>query len=348
MKKLLFIAALPLLLIYGCGKTGGPKPIKTVTTTDTTTPVALAVSTYAGTSIVGEVEGAASSATFTNPFAIAVDGSGNVYVGDQSAAAAPIRKITPAGVVSGFLPGGSLGLVTDAAGNLYYASLNVIYKVTPAGVKTAYAGTGQTGAINGAALGATFNDIWGIAIDGSGNIYAADAGNNVIRKISAAGTVTTFAGSGTAGYKDGSPAVAEFDDPKQLAVDASGNVYESEYSYNYIRKISPDGTVSTYAGSGAKGFLDGPALSAKFNIIGGIAADKKGNLFVADIDNNRIRVITPAGKVSTFAGSGTYGSTNGLPLSASFSTPSCIAIDASGNVYVTDLNNPEIRKITLK
>jgi len=318
-----------------------------------------AVSTLAGSALQsGSVDGTGSAARFNSPFSVAVDGSGNDYVGD--CLNSTIRKIAPAGVVStlaglpehtGSTDGtGSAarffnpqGVAVDRSGNVYVADTfnGNIRKITPAGVVSTLAdATGSA---------AYFYHPFGVAADGSGNIYVADTGNNTIRKITAAGVVSTLAGSaGQCGSTDGTGAAAGFCNPSGVAVDGSGNIYVADL-YNYtIRKITPAGVVSTLAGSpGQSGSTDGTGADAPFYQPDGVAVDGSGNVYVADRLNSTIRKITPAGVVSTLAGSpGQTGSTNGTGSAARFYNPQGLAVDGSGNIYIADTDNSTIRKIT--
>lgn len=186
---------------------------------------------------------------------------------------------------------------------------------------------------------------FGVVADASGNIYVSDAGNNQIKKITPAGVVSVFAGSGTLGSADGGGTGASFKRPWGLTIDKNGNIYVADAGNNKIRKISPLGIVSTIAGSGAKGAADGIATTATFNNPSGVAVDGSGNLYVVDSDNNKIRKIKPDGSVSTFAGTGQYSSVDGQGTDAGFYDPHGIAIDASGYLYIADGNN-RIRKIS--
>jgi sugar lactone lactonase YvrE len=204
-----------------------------------------------------------------------------------------------------------------------------------------YAGDGNRGFANGPALTASFYELRGVAVDKNGNMYVA---SNDIRKISADGIVSTLAGDGTNGFRDGFGNNAKFYAPYGVAVDAYGSVYVADAVNNRIRKITTAGDVSTLAGSGTRGFADGVGASAKFDYPTGITVDKFGNVFVTDHFNHRIRKITPAGMVSTIAGDGSIGFVDGTGVTAKFREPNYVAVDAHGNLFVTDNNS--IRKIT--
>jgi sugar lactone lactonase YvrE len=181
----------------------------------------------------------------------------------------------------------------------------------------------------------------GIAVDAGGNLYVADNQNQRIRKISPSGTVTTLAGS-TVGNTNGTGVNAQFNYPEGIAVDATGSIFVVDSENHSIRKITSAGVVSTLAGS-ASGFADGQGAAANFNFPTGIAVDASGNVFVADTENYKIRKITSTGVVTTLAGS-TQGFADGASTNAQFNSPTGIAIDANGNLYVTDTY--KIRKIT--
>jgi RHS repeat-associated protein len=267
-------------------------------------------STFAGSGTVGGADGTGTSATFTWPIGVAIDAQGNTYVAD----------------------GGD----------------HLIRKITPAGVVTTIAGNGSAGYANGTGTAASFNHPMAIAIDGSGNLYVADEYNNAIRKITPAGVVSTFAGSatGVAGSADGQGTAATFNYPISLTFDSAGNLYVADYAWSYIRKISPSGIVSKLAGAGSAGYQDGIGSAAKFYNPTWVATDASGNVYVADRSNNRIREVTSAGVVTTVAGSGSAGFTNGTGTTATFNFPSALVLDGSGNIYVTDEYNNAIRKIT--
>jgi len=215
------------------------------------------------------------------------------------------------------------------------------------GQVTLVAGSGAAGSANGTGSAATFNGPSGIAVDVNGNIYVADWLNHLIRKITPAGVVTTLAGSGLQGTANGTGTAASFNNPTDVATDAAGNVYVADYFNFLIRKITPAGVVTTFAGNGVQASTDGPAANASFNYPSSAVVDPSGNVYVTDKYTNIVRKISQAGVVSTFAGSsGVQGAANGQGAAASFYHPTSIAIDVSGNFYIADCLNHLIRKIT--
>lgn len=208
------------------------------------------------------------------------------------------------------------------------------------------AGNGVSGYANENGVNASFHQVKGITIDATGNLFVADAGNNRIRKITPAGDVSTYAGNGSMGFQDGDLSTATFSTPSDVVFDSSGNMYVLEAGNNKIRKISTGGLVTTVAGSGGNGYEDGVGTSAKFNYPLGFAIDAADNIYVADSENNRIRKVTPAGVVSTLAGQAIFGFNDGVGASAQFRTPSSILVHENGDLYVGDLNNHRIRKVT--
>ncbi|MNX74063.1 Serine/threonine-protein kinase PknD [compost metagenome] len=178
-----------------------------------------------------------------------------------------------------------------------------------------------------------------------GNIIVADRDNFKIRKITPDGTVSTLAGS-TAGFADGIGNAAKFMQPLDVVADGEGNVYVADNTAHRIRKVTPSGTVTTLAGDGTAGFLDGTGTQAKFRNPSGLTLDQQGNIIVADRLNHRIRKITPAGIVTTVAGAGTTGLLDADVLTAKFADPYGVVVDATGNILVSELTNARIRKIT--
>lgn len=460
----------------------------------------------------GHVDGPGAAARFRNPRTLAVDSAGNVYVGESRVADQnpylsdaidrtphAIRKITPAGQVSTLVADGGLdvipgiergflirgggdnglaigGLVTDRAGNLYASVDELIVRITPAGAISFFAGGYRPGSSDGTGAAALFYIARGLAIDGNGTIYLADAGNNTLRRITPAGAVTTLAGSpALRGIVDGTGPAARFSSPEAVAIDGDGSVYVADgpalrkvssagetttrmigfsraagliidssgyarildagehaiyaqflrspafprlYAGGYgnvngelakarffapeaiaeadvftqyvadtgnhaIRRIkyqSGTGTmVTTLAGNTAEtpppcsgcagdgspprrvrldaggraralvfdGSADGQGTAARFSSPSGITTDAAGNVYVADTGNHTIRKITPAGLVSTFAGAAKQaGSADGPGASARFSSPRGLAIDTAGNLFVADSGNSTIRRIT--
>lgn len=210
-----------------------------------------------------------------------------------------------------------------------------------------YAGSAG-GLVNGRAADARFNDPHAIVIDAAGTIYVADSHNHQIRRITAGGAVSTFAGSteGHGGFADGPGPDARFAYPIGLAIDGEGVLYVSDFFNHRIRKITPDGTVSTLAGNGVQGFADGSGTLARFADPWGIAVDVDGTVYVADSLNNRVRRISSKGEVTTVAGSGERGFADGQGSKALFASPRGLAIDWTGDIYVTDYYNNRVRRVT--
>jgi sugar lactone lactonase YvrE len=214
-----------------------------------------------------------------------------------------------------------------------------IARVTP------LAGDGLDGGVDGAGPASRFSDPFGAAVDFHGNVFVTDgAGGNRIRRIGPDGRVATFAGT-RAGFADGPAASAAFDTPSALAIDRLGNLYVADTGNNAIRKVAPDGRVSTLAGGGAPGYLDGVKSAARFDGPVGVAVDGDGNVYVADTYNDRIRRIGRDGVVTTVAGHGGPGSLDGLGTAAGFDTPSAIVAGKDGVLFVADTGNDAIRRI---
>jgi sugar lactone lactonase YvrE len=208
------------------------------------------------------------------------------------------------------------------------------------------AGAGIAGVTDGAAATSRFSDPFGIALDPASNVFVADGGDsNRIRRVTPDGTVSTFAG-GREGFADGAGLAAAFSTPSALAFDRHGNLYVADTGNHAIRKITPGGVVTTLAGTGKPGYLDGAAATAQFNGPVGIAVDKAGNVFVADTYNDRIRRIAIDGTVTTVAGSGRPSDDDGAAHTAGFDTPSGIAVAPDSTLYVADTGNDAVRVIS--
>jgi sugar lactone lactonase YvrE len=324
------------------------------------------ITTVAGSAFQGYSGdgGPATSARLNQPFGVAVDASGNLYIADSENYV--IRKVSN-GTIATFAGNGTdgysgdngpatsatlglpLSVAVDAAGNVY-AVTDVVRKISN-GIITTFAGmngtTGYSGD-NGPATSATFFYATAVAADASGNVYIADMDNNAIRKVSK-GVITTFAGNGTKGYSgDHGPAAAgELNMPNGVAVDASGNVYIADSGNARIRKVS-NGAIATVAGGASVSFGDnGPATGAALYQPSGVAVDASGDVYIVDYFDNAIRKVSN-GVITTFAGNGTFGYSgdNGPATSAALNQPYGVAVDASGNVYIADTNNSVVRKVS--
>lgn len=274
------------------------------------------VSTFIGQKgVSGTTDGTGTSAKLMNPIGVAYDGSGNLYVSEQSGHS--IRKVVL-----------STGEVT-----------------TIAGIK------GSIGTTDGTGTSAQFNQPYAITVDGNGNLYVADTQNNAIRKVVlATREVTTLAGTkGSAGSNDGIGTAAQFNAPLGLAYDGNGNLYVADQSNRVIRKIDVSTKeVTTFAGSkGVGGTTDGTA--ALFIQPRGLAYDGNGTLYVTDFGSYTIRKINLTTKeVTTLAGiNSSAGTTDGIGTSAQFDRPACIALDGNGNLFISDSGNNTIRKLNL-
>jgi sugar lactone lactonase YvrE len=310
----------------------------------------------------GRRDGVGLDARFTAPWAVAADAAGNLYVTDYM----KVRKVTPSGTVTTvagvhvqgsddgqgaaarfFVP---LGITVDSAGTMFVAdsSNQTIRKITPAGDVTTYAGAaGQSGAVNANGAAARFNQPAGIAVDAAGNVYVGERGSHTIRKITPSRDVTTLAGVATmTGLRNGPGATALFNNPTALAVDGGGNVYVADQDNHSIRKVAPNGEVTTLAGSGTAGPEDGPGTQARFSFPRGITINTGGTLYVSDTGSGRVRAVTSAGNVTTIAGSfANQGYADGAGDAARFSNAYSIAVNAAGDLFVADTGNVSLRKI---
>ena len=192
-------------------------------------------------------------------------------------------------------------------------------------------------------------DALGLTIGGSGNLYVADAGNQCIRLVTSQGAVTTVAGKpgGAGGFADGPAAEAQFKQPSGVAVDETGTLYLADTLNHRIRRVSPEGQVTTLAGTGEAGFADGPADQAQFKFPMDVDVAADGTVYVADNANNRIRFISPDGEVGTLVGTGEWGHTDGPNEEATLGTPTSLALDGRGHLYVVEPKCHCVRQITL-
>lgn len=302
-------------------------------------------STYAGTGTYGANNGPIASAQFGGPYGIDVDVDGTIYIAECYNNR--IRKITPAGTVSTLAGTGASGsnngpgisatfscpdgIAVNSAGEVFVGDAynGLIRKITPTGdVSTFASGLAPTG----------------IVIDAQGVLYIASG--HRVQKVSTTGTVTTLAGSTTSGYVDDPVgSVARFNYLNGIALDGAGNVYVADGFNRRIRMITPSGAVSTVAGSGVQGFADGTGTAAQFGVPYGIASTTDGTLFVTDGNNDRVRMITPAKVVTTLSGGS--GFQDGPATTARFAQPRGITLDGNRDLYIADIDNNRIRKITL-
>ncbi len=320
------------------------------------------VSTFAGTGAMGKADGTGTSASFANLMGLAIDTAGNIFVADSHNNL--VRKITPGGVVTTIAGNGNIGaadgtgaaasffnpeyVAVDKSGNIYVSDTHnsLIRKITQAGVVTTIAGRRFDSGTTTKDTSIKFDNPAGIAVDEYGNVYVADWGNDRIRKITASGRVTNFAGCGVPGAKDGVGDAASFYLPWGIAVNSAGSIFVADSYNNMIRKISPVGVVTTFAGKKARGANDGKDTAASFFHPAGIAIDAHDNIYVADAGNNKIRKITAGGVVTTIAGSGLRGFANGRDTAATFYRPYSVVADKNGNVFVADYLNNVVRKIS--
>ena len=329
-----------------------------------------------GRSGFGGDGGPAVAAQLRNPAGVALDAAGNLYIADSFNHR--IRKVDAAGTIttvagsgrSGYGGDGGpavaaqlnqpAGVALDGAGNLYIADLfnHRIRKVDAAGVITTVAGDGTFfggfGGDGGPAVEAQLYDPNDVAVDGAGNLYIADRYNDRIRKVDAAGVITTVAGGSSYGGDGGAAVAAQLGNPRGVALDGAGNLYIADTNNNRIRKVDAAGVISTVAGSGPTGQGGGgfggdggPAVAAQLNQPSGVALDGAGNLYIADTWNNRIRKVDAAGVISTVAGDGTrdYGGDGGAAVAAQLDSPTGVAVDGAGNLYIADTFNHRIRKV---
>jgi sugar lactone lactonase YvrE len=314
--------------------------------------------------------GPATGATLHHPFGVATDTNGNVFIADTGNAR--IRKVTSSGVITSAAGDGSFAVpgnvdafikvmqlafvgpdfdewvgLMEAIPGISGDLLTLAHQVSRGGA--GFKGDGDLAVL------AQLDQPQGLAVDNAGNLYIADSNNERIRKVTPAGIITTVAGNGTPGFSgDGGLATtAQLSGPSAVAVDAAGNLYIADSSNNRIRKVTPAGVISTVAGNGSScclapsGGLGGQATAAPIAYPVGIAVDGAGNLYIAGVFSPRILKVTPAGILSSAAGNGQFGFTGdgGPATAATLSSPSAVAVDRAGNLYIADSGNLRIRKV---
>ena len=293
-----------------------------------------------GTPSLGGDGGPAASAEMGNPYAVALDASGNEYIADNQDKV--IRKVDTSGTITTFV-GPTLndprGVAADAAGNVYVSDSGNgrILEFDPAGnfKQTVVSG---------------LNHPRGLVVDAQGQVFIADTGNNRVVKVASPGVITPFAGTGTAGFSgDMGPATAALlNGPRAVAIDALGNVFISDSQNNRVREVTPAGNIYTVVGTGTAGpgGDGGPATAAQLNFPFGLGFDGAGNLYIADTGNQRLRVVDSQGKISTVVGACSapgFSGDGGPASTAQLNSPYGIAVDAAGDVYVADVNNNRVR-----
>jgi sugar lactone lactonase YvrE len=304
--------------------------------------------------------------------AVAVDSAGNLFITDNLR----VRKIGTNGIINTIAGTGAYGhtgdggpavnatlegtsgLFVDGAGNLYVAEDASVRKINPGGIISTVAGTGGAAPLGdgGPASAAGLNPV-GIQLDGSGRMYIADRGNHRVRNVDVAGIITTLAGSGaTNSFGDGGPATAAgLDKPTSIAFDANDNLYIADSLGNKVRKVTSDGVITSFAGTGAAGYSGdgGPATQAALTYPKRIATDLLGNLYIADVNNNRIRKVDRNGVITNFAGNGQGGCCSlagdgGPAVDAFLGHNEGVTADKAGNIYIANRANNAVRKVDTK
>lgn len=318
--------------------------------------------------------GPATQAGLNSPGSLVFDTANNLYIADENNNR--VRRVTPGGIITTFAGGGAdvnqppvegilatdtfvspMGLAVDSAGNIYVSdgNHNTVRKIRTDGTIVTVIGNGVQGfsGDGGPATSASINRATGLAIDSAGNLYMADVVGRRIRKVTTDGKIHTIAGTGQPGLNgDGGPAVdATIDQPLDLFLDSSGDLYIAILANNVVRRISvADGKINTVVGNGAYGFSgdSGPALNATLKGVASVLIDGAHNLYVTDRENNRVRKVDGAGTISTFAGNGAgnFFGDGGPATSSGLNRPAAVAFDGNSNMYISDTLNHRIRKVT--
>ncbi len=316
--------------------------------------------------------GAATAARINVSWGIVADAAGNIFIGDGNNNR--IRKVNPSGIITTYAGTGSAtyggdggaataaqlnfpsGVALDTSGNLYISDANNhrVRKINTSGVITTFAGTGTSGfsGDGGPATAARIAYSDGICTDRFGNVFIPDPANHRIRKVNASGTMSTYGGTGTAGYAgDGGQATAALIDyPSDVETDPAGNLYFTDYSRNCVRKISTSGVITTVAGTGTSGSSGdgGPGTAARVNSPTGIDVDNCGNVYISDRGSSKIRKLLPSGTIVSICGTGTasFSGDGGNATAATIDNPHGVCHDANDNILIVDRNNYRVRKIT--
>jgi len=315
--------------------------------------------------------GPAIAARLFGPGGVALDGSGNLFISDSHNNR--IRCVNTAGIITtvagtgygsysgdgGAATAATLnnpsGIASDANGDLYVADYNnnCIRKITSGGIISTFAGNDSAGyrGDGGPATAAWIFGPTSVAVDKSGNVYIADNLNSRVRKVDTSGIITTIAGNGLTSFSgDGGPAVSAELDARGVTTDNEGNIYIADYNSARIRKINTDGIIHTIAGNGSLGYTGdgGQATAAELYYPTGVAVDKYGNVFIADLGENCVRSINNEGIISTIAGNGTVGNSgNGGPATAAkLNSPIAVLADNADNIYIADILADVVREIS--
>ncbi|MCS7077041.1 MAG: OmpA family protein [Bacteroidia bacterium] len=323
--------------------------------------IIITVSTVAGTTKVGHKDGDAKQATFYGPNRLYISSLGNIYITDEQNYC--VRRINIVGNVSTLVRWKDFekqtlaqivtyrpaGLYVDFYENVFVTepSKHRIMHFQPKKSNRIVAGKTDTpGFVDGTGENALFHTPTGMCVDEEGNFYIVEQWNNAIRKVSQQGVVTTIAGGKRIGYADGKGLDAQFNNPTGICIDRNHNLYIADCFNHRIRKITPDGTVTTVAGNGLAGYKDGLASEALFNYPYELCMDSEDNIYVVEEGNHTVRKIDHLGVVSTIAGNGSPGYKDGTGTEAQFNCPHDVEIDSKGNLYIADYKNNCIRKIT--